>query len=116
VKPQKRVRKKCAAAARLLDFGFLELDVLARDRVVLLEREFLGRCARVLLGHVEKSGSSGTDQLDLLRCRFCHLDLFNNRCVMRFAGNLATRDLKSSLASPIAVAGAHHDAHPFSDV
>ena len=40
-------------AAELLDLGFLELDVLSRDRVVLLHRELLGHGPRVLLRDVE---------------------------------------------------------------
>src|SRR5690348_7227710 len=37
----------------LLDLGFLELDVLARDRVVLLLRQLVGHGPAVLLGDVE---------------------------------------------------------------
>src|SRR5688572_15059776 len=56
----------------LLNFGFLELDVLARDRVVLLEDHLLGLVARILLGHIEKAGVSRTDELDLDGCRLGH--------------------------------------------
>jgi hypothetical protein len=111
-----RARKFRGVAAKLFDFGFFEVDVLARDRIVLLERELLGRRARVLLRHIKKAGSSGADQLDLLSCGLGHLDLFSNRCVMRFSGNLATRDPKSSLASHAAVAAAHHVDDPISVV
>ena len=60
----------------LLNLRFLEVDVLARDRVVLLEREFLSRRARVLLRHIEEARSSTADQLDLLRCGLGHIGLF----------------------------------------
>ena len=57
---------------RLLDLGFLELDVLARDRVVLAERHLLGLVARVLLGHIEEARVGGADELDLDGCRLGH--------------------------------------------
>ena len=63
-------RTSCGAeppSAILLDLGFLELDVLARDRIVFLERELLGLGAGVLLGHVEIAGVGGREQLDLER-------------------------------------------------
>src|SRR5579885_667288 len=50
-----------------LDLGFLELDMLARDRVVFLERELLRLGAGVLLGHVIKAGVGARQQLDLDR-------------------------------------------------
>src|SRR5688572_28033005 len=56
-------------AMRSLDLGFLELDMLARDRVVLAKRHLLGLVARVLLCHIEKAGVSTADQLDLDGCR-----------------------------------------------
>ena len=52
---------------RLLDLGFLELDVLARDRIIFLESEFLGLRAGVLLRDVEIAGVGGREQLDLER-------------------------------------------------
>src|SRR6185369_24467 len=54
----------------------LELDMLAHDRVVLLEGELLGRVARVLLGHVEETGVGGGDQPDLDGCGLRHGDAF----------------------------------------
>src|SRR6476469_3770733 len=57
---------------RLLDLGFLELDVLLDDRVVLLERQLVGHRTRVLLGHVEIAGVSGRQQLDLDGGRLRH--------------------------------------------
>jgi hypothetical protein len=43
----------------LLDLGFLELDVLARDRIVLLLDQLVGHGARVLLGDVIEAGVRG---------------------------------------------------------
>src|SRR5690606_8345285 len=37
---------------RLLDLGFLELDMLAHDRIILAEAQLLGLRPRVLLGDV----------------------------------------------------------------
>jgi hypothetical protein len=50
----------------LFDLGFFEFDVLARDRIVFLEHEFLGLIARVLLGHVVEARAGGAYELDLL--------------------------------------------------
>src|ERR1700735_936682 len=52
---------------RLLDLRFLELDVLARDRIIFLERKLVGLGAGVLLGDVEIAGVGGREQLDLER-------------------------------------------------
>src|SRR4029079_11225336 len=60
------------AAHGLFDLGFLELDVLARDRVVLTEAQLLGLRARVLLGDIEEAGVSAADELDLDGCRLGH--------------------------------------------
>src|SRR5947209_3584211 len=56
----------------LLDLGFLEFDVLARDRVVLLLDQLVGHGARVLLGDVIEAGIGGGDELDLDGDRFGH--------------------------------------------
>src|SRR3954470_22216455 len=58
--------------ALLLDLGFLEVDVLAHDRVVLLEAQLLGLGARVLLRHIEEARVCGADELDLDGCRLGH--------------------------------------------
>src|SRR5262249_49284402 len=50
--------------ASLLDLAFLEDDVLARHRVVLLQLELLGLGARVLLRHVVEAGIGAADELD----------------------------------------------------
>src|SRR5262249_26488046 len=57
-----RTRRRPAAA--LLDLGFLEDDVLARDRVVLLELELFRRGARVLARDVVVAGVGRTHELD----------------------------------------------------
>src|ERR1700761_4108705 len=51
--------------AGLLDLALDELDVLLRDRVVLLHLELLGHRARVLLGDVVEAGVRAGDELDL---------------------------------------------------
>ena len=53
--------------SRLLDLGFLELDMLAHDGVVFAERHLFGDVARVFLGHIKKAGVGGADELDLDR-------------------------------------------------
>jgi hypothetical protein len=60
------------ATDALLDFGFLELDMLLDDRIVFLEHEFLGLGASVLLGDIEKAGVGGRQQLDLDHGGLCH--------------------------------------------
>jgi hypothetical protein len=54
-----------AFLARLLDLGFLEFDVLARDGIVFLEDELFRLGARVLLGHVEIARIRRGQELDL---------------------------------------------------
>src|SRR6476661_10296473 len=56
----------------LLDLRFLELDVLAGARIVLLEAQLLGLGARILLRHVEEACIGGADELDLDGCRLGH--------------------------------------------
>src|SRR3954471_16781609 len=57
---------------RLLDLGFLELDVLAHLRVVLAQRELLCRLSRVLFGRVEEAGAGGAHELDQNRAGLRH--------------------------------------------
>src|SRR3546814_2924250 len=59
-------------ARGLFDLGFLELDMLAHDRVIFAERQLLGLGARVLLGHIEEAGVSRADELDLDGGRLGH--------------------------------------------
>ena len=59
-------------AIRSLDLGCLELDVLARDGVVLLEAQLVGAGARVLLCNVEVAGAGSLKQLDFLCDWLCH--------------------------------------------
>jgi hypothetical protein len=61
-----------AHGRKLFDFRFLELDVLASDRIVLAEAHFLGLVPRVLLRHVVEAGSSGGQQFDFLSYRLGH--------------------------------------------
>ena len=49
----------------LLDFSFLELDMLAHDGVIFAERHLFRDVARIFLGHVEEARVSGAEQLDL---------------------------------------------------
>jgi len=53
-------------AGSSLDFGFLELDVLARDRIIFAEAHFLGLVAWVLLGHIVETRTSRGEQFDFL--------------------------------------------------
>src|SRR6478736_7439887 len=55
-----------------LDLGFLELDVLAHDGIILVEAHLLGRVARILLRHVKEAGIGRTDELDLDGGRLRH--------------------------------------------
>ena len=73
---------------RLLDFGFLELDMLAHNGVIFAERHLFGDVARVFLGHVEEARVSGAEQLDLDRGWLRHgpFLLFKN-----FAKNCAVK-------------------------
>src|SRR5581483_9296127 len=57
----------------LLDLGFLELDVLARDRVILLLDQLVGHGARILLGDVVEAGVGRGHELDLDGDRFGHV-------------------------------------------
>src|SRR6185312_2569327 len=84
----------------LFDLGFLELDVLAYDGVVLGHRQLLGHRARILLRHVVETGVGSRDQLDLDGIGFCH-----DNCPWKrrgaanpaeFAGNLRISPAKSS--------------------
>ena len=87
---QRRVQRQCRAQTKtgpakaplksvshtandLLDLQFLELDVLARDRVVLLLDQLVGHGARVLLGDVIEAGIRRGNELDLDGDRFGHV-------------------------------------------
>src|SRR4029434_7354408 len=71
--PQGPVRSVRNGLATLLDLRFLELDVLARDRVVLLLDQLVGHGARVLLGDVVEAGIRRGNELDLDGDRFGHV-------------------------------------------
>ncbi len=49
----------------LLDLGFLEVDMLAHDGVILLEGQLFGLRASVLGRHVEETGVGSRQELDL---------------------------------------------------
>ena len=57
---------------RLLDLRFLELDVLAYDRVILFENDLFSRRAGVLLRDIEETCAGGRQQFDLLGGRLSH--------------------------------------------
>ncbi len=60
---------------QLLDFGFLEFNMLAHNRVILHERELLGFGARIFLGHIEKACIGSRCQLYLDYVTFSHNSL-----------------------------------------
>src|SRR5687767_9439131 len=68
--------RRAQARPASLDLGFLELDVLARDRVVFAEGHLLGDVPRILLGDVIEARVGGADELDLHRGRLGHDSLF----------------------------------------
>ena len=49
---------------RLLNLGFIELDVLANDGVIFAESQLFRLIARVFLSDIEKAGVSGAEQFD----------------------------------------------------
>jgi hypothetical protein len=51
--------------AASLDFGFLEIDMLANDRIIFPHVHFLGHGPAVLFGHVEIAGISRRKQFYL---------------------------------------------------
>src|ERR1700755_3030467 len=87
--------------AILLDLGFPEFDMLARDRVVLLLDQLVGHGARILLGDVVEAGVRRGHELDLDGDRFGHGGSLKKRKIWRrpigphSAGNLATKRHKS---------------------
>ena len=73
-----RPRSSQQLSAILLDLGFLEFNVLARDRVVLLLDELVGHGARILLGDVVEAGVRRGNELDLDGDRFGHVKNLKN--------------------------------------
>jgi len=63
---------KKLAGNDLLDLGFFELDVLARNRIVFLEDHLVRERARIFLGHVKETGARSALELDLYGCRLSH--------------------------------------------
>src|SRR5260221_3979903 len=72
-RPKGRISQSARSERALFDLGFLEDDVLAHDRIVLLELELLGLGARVLLGDVEEAGVGAGNHLDQDRGRLGHV-------------------------------------------
>src|SRR5260370_20219205 len=71
--PTGPVQSSQQSAENLLDLGFFEFDVLARDRVVLLLDQLVGHGARILLGNVIEAGIRRGNELDLDGDRFGHV-------------------------------------------
>lgn len=57
----------------LLDFGFLELDMLPDNRIIFTEFQLLGCFARIFLGHIKIAGVRCAEQLDQNGGRLGHL-------------------------------------------
>ena len=66
-RPKRPDRSKFKQRVGLLDFGFLELDMLAHDGVIFAERHLFRDVTRIFLGHVEETRVSSAEQLDLDR-------------------------------------------------
>src|SRR5699024_6822305 len=86
---------------------FLELDVLARDRIVLLLDQLVGHGARILLGDVIEAGIGRRHELDLDGDRFGHVQILEKEGVSgagqigpRLARKLATNRSKSRISGP----------------
>src|SRR5271165_1946692 len=73
----------------LLDLGFLERDVLAHDRIVLVQLELAGRGAGVLLRYIEVPGVRGGHELDLHDVRLRH-----RLSILAEAGRLKGRNMR----------------------
>jgi hypothetical protein len=92
------------AGPALLDLGFAELDMLARDRIVLLLHKLVGHRARILLGDVVEAGIRRGNELDLDGDRLGHLqilDVWNRRRPIGeryLPGNLASIAPKSRIS------------------
>src|SRR5690606_18274751 len=81
-----------AEGKSLLDFAFLELDVLPHDRIVLLQHVLFGEIARVLGRDVVVACASRADQFNLLNCGFSHQNgsTINGRRVWRKLARLSS--------------------------
>src|SRR5262245_23494807 len=84
-------------AARLLDLGFFEFDVLARHRIIFAEAQLLGDVARILLRHIEKAGISRADELDLDGCWLGHDSLLSFAKVKKIGRHRSRRLLRVPL-------------------
>ncbi len=68
----RRTSRRGRATRSLFDLGFLEIDMLAHDRVVFAEAQLFGLVPRILLGDVVEAGVGRADELDLDGCRLGH--------------------------------------------
>jgi hypothetical protein len=92
----------------LLDFGFLELDMLAHDGIIFAERHLFSDVARVFLGHVEEARFSGAEQLDLNRGWLRHGPFL---CSKNIAKNCAVKKPRCSQRRANADSQAESQAH-----
>jgi hypothetical protein len=60
-----RLSRTHSENAGLLDLRFLEIDMLARNRIIFAHCHLLGHCPGILLGNVEEAGIGSGNQLDL---------------------------------------------------
>src|SRR4029077_17972601 len=81
----------CWGSRPVFDFAFFEVDVLAGNRIVLLEHELLGLVPRVLLRDVIIAGARAAHELDLLRDGLCHFIL----ALKKIGRTLLARNRKS---------------------
>ena len=76
------VRKGTDRLTASLDLGFLELNVLAHDGVVLAEAHLFSLVAGILLGDIEEAGIRSRNQTDLDGSWLCH-DEFLKTCARK---------------------------------
>jgi len=69
---QTRGREPVAIVRFFFAFGFFELDMLAGDGIIFLERQLLGLGPRVLLRHIEIARVGARQELDLDHCGLGH--------------------------------------------
>ena len=93
--PKGPVEIRSSAPAKLLDLRFLELDVLARDRVVLLLDQLVGHGARILLGDVVEAGIRRGNELTLMVTALAMFRTSNRGCQAPPIGPHLPRNLAS---------------------
>src|SRR5690606_14110527 len=102
------------AQAGLLQLGFLVFDVLARDRIELLDQHLFRRRALVLGRGVEVPGARGGLELDLFTYTLGHGVLLWTRWLNGFAAGAQVRQhgLDAVLVDGAQRARAHAQANP----